>query len=501
MHKQDNLHRLIRSMTKAEKRHFKILSVRNSKGEHNNYIMLFDAIDHQEVYDEEKLRKKFRKYRFSKQIAQTKYLLYQLILRSLRQLHDSRTVDIQLSSMLQTVEILYRRRLADQCFPILQKAKKIAEAFERLNACLRILDWEEQLLRSMPHKGRLANLQALITERQEVLQRMETETQYRLLLDQALHLNRFGHPTDDLSVSFEQMLQSPGLQKIHPESSFIAQLCYHEFHAQYHLSDGNFEKAFTYMAIIHALWQAHPEQQDLHREDHIRTMSQYIICGINARVVEADFEAIIDELQSLSPFSEQDKKRLFLMGAILDFIYHVADQQLEMAKRVLIVIEQLIQEQPDIVESYWTILLHYHIGIFHFLEGAYEESLYWIEKVQQAQENEVPSHVSSYCKLIGLMIRYELGAYEVLEYDIRKVYRYLKKRKQIGQLEGEVLNCVRRLLNVRHQRETIGIFSELHYSLRQLEAKKSQMYRATSNAIYHWVTPKLPDEEQIYRLN
>ena len=56
----DQLHKLIKSLSKPEKRYFKVFSSRHIIGDENNYQTLFDAIDKQEEYDEEKLMKKFK---------------------------------------------------------------------------------------------------------------------------------------------------------------------------------------------------------------------------------------------------------------------------------------------------------------------------------------------------------------------------------------------------------------------------------------------------------
>ena len=53
MAKKGNLHALIHSLTKSEKRHFKLVA--QSHGSNKNYLDLFDALDGQEVFDESAL--------------------------------------------------------------------------------------------------------------------------------------------------------------------------------------------------------------------------------------------------------------------------------------------------------------------------------------------------------------------------------------------------------------------------------------------------------------
>ena len=49
----NHLHELIKSLSSAEKRYFKIFADRHSTKEIKTYITLFDEIDRQDIYDED----------------------------------------------------------------------------------------------------------------------------------------------------------------------------------------------------------------------------------------------------------------------------------------------------------------------------------------------------------------------------------------------------------------------------------------------------------------
>ena len=73
------LFRLIRSLSKSEKRFFKLMSSLQS-GE-KNYIKLFDAIEKQAEYDEEAIKVQFKTETFIKHLPSEKNHLYKLILQ------------------------------------------------------------------------------------------------------------------------------------------------------------------------------------------------------------------------------------------------------------------------------------------------------------------------------------------------------------------------------------------------------------------------------------
>ena len=100
------LFELIQSMTKSEKRYFKLLSSRHTIGNENNYILLFNAIEKQTEYSEEQLFSMFKGQAFLNRFSITKKRLYDHILSSLDAFHAANSIDAQLFKMLHSADIL-----------------------------------------------------------------------------------------------------------------------------------------------------------------------------------------------------------------------------------------------------------------------------------------------------------------------------------------------------------------------------------------------------------
>ena len=97
------LHDLIKSLSKSEKRYFKLISSLQSGDK--NYIRLFDYLEQQEVYDEEAVKKEFKKEIFIRHLPSEKNHLYSLILKSLRSFHADKSAASQLQEQLRNVPI------------------------------------------------------------------------------------------------------------------------------------------------------------------------------------------------------------------------------------------------------------------------------------------------------------------------------------------------------------------------------------------------------------
>ena len=129
MKPSDELFKLIKSLTKSEKRFFKLSSSLQS-GE-KNYLKLFDAIEKQLEYDEEDIKNTFKKENFIKHLPSEKNHLYKLVLKSLRAYHADNSVVSQLQEDIKNVEILFKRALYREAGKVLSKSKKLAYAYER----------------------------------------------------------------------------------------------------------------------------------------------------------------------------------------------------------------------------------------------------------------------------------------------------------------------------------------------------------------------------------
>lgn len=131
MEKSGNLYQLIKSLTKSEKGYFKkyaTFHIRSTDG--SNYIKIFNAIDAQSTYSEQKLINKFKYERFINQFAVAKNYLYNIILESLEAYHHSGAMELR--GLLNRIEILTDKGLYTHAKKLLKKARRMADEMKML---------------------------------------------------------------------------------------------------------------------------------------------------------------------------------------------------------------------------------------------------------------------------------------------------------------------------------------------------------------------------------
>jgi len=145
------LFKLVKSLTKSEKRFFKLSSSLQS-GE-KNYLKIFDYIEKQASYDESALKKEFEGETFIKHLPSEKNHLYKLILKSLRSYYSEQSISSTLTQEIKNVEILYNKALYKECEKFVGRAKEVAKKHEKFYYLFELISWEKKLLESAYESG------------------------------------------------------------------------------------------------------------------------------------------------------------------------------------------------------------------------------------------------------------------------------------------------------------------------------------------------------------
>lgn len=124
--KSDSLINLINSLTKAEKRHFKLYASRLESNDDVKFIDLFDALEQNPTLDEDILMDKLQLLNYQ-QFANIKRHLYSQLMISLRLIHAKKNKVLKLTKWIDYAEILKSKALYDDSQTFAVKAKKEKE--------------------------------------------------------------------------------------------------------------------------------------------------------------------------------------------------------------------------------------------------------------------------------------------------------------------------------------------------------------------------------------
>ena len=161
----DYLIQLINSLTKSEKRQFRLWVKRNQSSGEILFLQLFDVLEKQKRYDEQSILKKIPGIK-KRQLSNLKAHLYKQLLIALRLLHRSANLDIEIRERIDYARVLYNKGLYRQCLEILDKAKSMSKSAQMSSLTLEILDFEKHIesqyiTRSIDNKAEQLTIESL----------------------------------------------------------------------------------------------------------------------------------------------------------------------------------------------------------------------------------------------------------------------------------------------------------------------------------------------------
>lgn len=132
---------------------------------------------------------------------------------------------------------------------------------------------------------------------------------------------------------------------------------------------------------------------------------------------------------------------------------------LELVPAVLAGLEEegprLHKEQE--LEFWWA------LSCVHFGAGEMNKALFWLNKLLNDTEPTLRQDLFTYARLFNLVVHYELGNYDLLEYIVRSTHRFLSKRHRANATETVLIDHVKRLARATQP----GARRELHRSLHE----------------------------------
>ena len=258
--RQDPLFDLIKSLTKSEKRNFRLFVKRSGNKEGVKFIMLFDAMDTMKTYDDAAILKKvpaISKIQFSNQKAN----LYRQLLASLRLYHVHHNLDMQLRESLDNARVLYDKGFYKQALKILDKTKTNALESSQHTIALEALEFEKLI--ESHYITRSIDTQADSLARQvNELNGMITTT--HRLSNMALRLYgwylRKGYVSNEKDFCevrnfFQQNMPKVEVQKL----SFYEKLYYLQSHVWYYSIVQNFPACYRHATNWVNLFRENPE--------------------------------------------------------------------------------------------------------------------------------------------------------------------------------------------------------------------------------------------------
>lgn len=446
--KQDGVFELIQSMSKAEKRAFKLFATRMSNSKNANFLTLFEVLDNLSEYDEQKIltRSKITK----EQLSGAKLYLFKQLLISLRQTNSEKYSEIYLHEQLDFARILYSKRLYKESLKILQKAKKRSQEKIQFISELEIVDFERIIhvqYNTTHYPKRADELVEDSLRISENIARTNTFANLSLKLYD-LYLKR-GHVKNRNDIIFiEDFLHKnrPAVDLKRMQSlyeMFYSNLAYYWYY--YILQE--FPTCYKYIKKNEELFLASPQMRVNYSTFYIRTLN----CMLETLFHLQHFPKLVEVLKSLKSLIDDSTTQLDPNDEVLANTYYYTNSlNLYFTKGTftegLVIMKPLIEfitKYRTKIDQHQILLFYYKIACLYFGSGDAHNAIIYLNKIIDYRNVYVRSDLQCFARLLRLIAVYEGGDTWLLDYQLKSSYRFLANQNNLQGVQKEILSFLK----------------------------------------------------------
>ncbi|MCB0607540.1 MAG: hypothetical protein KDD12_07485 [Lewinella sp.] len=443
----DDLFQLIHSLSGQEKRYFKLYAGRHVIGEQNKYVLLFDAIAAQPVYQEPAIRQQFAGEPFIRQLHVAKHYLYKLIMDSLRLYHENQSGD-QFRRNLRNAQLLFEKGLYRQGEKSLAKARKWAEEREEFLQVLEVCRWEHQIAHRRNDHAWIENyLSNGLYEEFDVLNKYRNFLEFQALNDQVFtpYWQKGAIRSEEEKAALKRLFDRPLFQSADHARSFFARYFYLNARFSYFLFLGEPENAYPHIVALVDMFAGLPESRLKGRR-----IRNFISALINLYVVQrqlgkyGEIPATLERLREAPAESPDQGRRLQVRRLNLETdFYLTAGKFGDGVKRISRYFEAEVIAREE-TNSQQRLGLYYNLAYLYFGAGDYGKALDWVNLLLNDPDLKIRADIHGFGRLLNLIIHYELGNDQLLEYIVQATSRFLSSRSRLFKVEAVMLKFMRR---------------------------------------------------------
>lgn len=477
----DELFQLIKSLDKSEKRLFKLHVKRMSGTDDLKILALFDALDNMGEYDEDKLLRKNPSIQ-KQQLSNMKAYLYKQLLSSLT--HSSPDIETLLSEQIIYARLLYNKGLYMQALKILDKVKAAAKANNQSTYRLQALIFEKKIEAMHITRSIAGKAEELSRESDEINMRVSRLSK---LAGFALQLYSWyiqnGHARDEkdekaLHDFFYAQLPGCDIYKM----DFYERLYYYQAYTWYTFILQDLLGFYRYSQKWVNLFEENREMKNIESIQYVKGLhnlstAHFVLSNYKKfEEVLHLFESFVASKAGQKDANTQIQTFIYLQIALLN--KHFMQGTFTKGLSLVPYIEEKIEEYKLHIDIHRVLIFYYKIACLYFGSGDNEKAIDYLNLIIN-RKPDLRTDLHCYSRLLHLIAHFELGNYDLVEYLIKSVYRFMAKMNNLNLVEEEIFKFLRKSFSLNASK-IVAEFKPLKQKLEALKgnplATRSFMY-------------------------
>ncbi|MCP4456626.1 MAG: hypothetical protein GY816_01155 [Cytophagales bacterium] len=489
---------LIKSLSKSEKRYFKLSQ---TSDEDQKYLRLFELLDLQADFNDEEILLSEPSFNAS-QYSNLKAHLYGKILRSLRDFSMPSIAGIQIRELIDEAQILFNKSLYQQCSQRIKKAAKLATKTDNLELQLEILQWKKRLMTQTVDWENQFYVDEVVAEVQTVNERINNINTFSNLQAQLQsHYRKSGYLREENELLKISQITAKLSEIDDTNFSISEKLSLYHVYIGYYVFVQDFKNAYVFAK----------KWVDIFRSNHalIQPKLDYYIQGLNYLLIAqnkllllGEFQETKKELRSLnklprSYYNENIRVKLLKYTFVHEFNSLFLSGEFDKGVALLEHLSSGVDGFINQLDAHSKVILFYKAACLYFGNGNFKQTIFWINKILVFKEVDLREDIHGFARILNLISHYELGNIELIEYYVRSTYRFLMKKEDLHQYQKSILRFLKSLHPQLSSAEVTNRFKSLRDKMLELRKNPFEMRIFVYFDIVSWLDSKIDNRPLI----
>ena len=494
---KESLFILIKSLSKSEKRQFKLFVGRVGSNLDSKFLKLFNLLDKMSNYDEKYILNK--KIVSKRQLSNLKAHLYKQLLVSLKLNPLNQNLRSKIRQELEFASILYNKGLYKQSLKILDKAKSLALKSEDKFIAFEIVELEK-LIESQYITRSLSNRsEKLISESNKLIQQNNiTSRLSNLSLELYEKLIKAGYAKSDKEFKeitkffFERM---PDLD--YDSFGFREKLWHNKAYLWFSLLIQDFLSSYKYAMKWVDMFNDNPEMIKVHPVFYLQG-NNYLLESLMLIKHPDKFRKVLDNL------TVNIKKSSFPKNDNLDALYflyyfnnkinlYFLEGEFKQGTQIVESIISKIDLYKDRIDQHHIMVFYYKIACLYFGSEEYEKTIFYLNMIIKNKSLKMREDLLCFTRVLNLVAHYEAGFDFHLDKILKETYKFLLKMNDLHSVQKSMIKFIRSLGNI-YPHELRKNFKKLYKEIKAFEEDPYERRSFLYLDIISWLESKIYDK-------
>jgi len=494
MLKSDSLLQLIHSMTKSEKRNFKLNSKKTGDTS-KLYVKLFDHLDKYGNLNDSNILKRIPELKKS-QLSNLRAKLSKAILRSLRDINKEIYQEIKARERFDFAKVLYAKGQYRESLDMLQVVKRMAQNLHLSPLEYLAISFEKQIESQHVTKSMSPKAYQLAIESNSIIKELEltNELSNLSLLLYARHLENGFVKNETEYQELHKYFYSLIPITENNELEFYQRLNLYQSYVWFYHMAQDFVNYYRYAQKWVNLFEEYPSMKGPATVLYIKGLHNVL----NALFMAGKRKQFRENIEKLLQFNNDDQFRLSVneKGQLQLFKYIHGINSIFMTAEYEYGAQFAddLSNRIDNKEYPWDpsriMVFNYKIACIHFGNGDLDKTITYLNRVEDNYSPRLKVDIQCFARVLNLIAHFDLGNDILVSYKIKSVFRFLLKMGELEKVHSEILRFVRRTPKMQKSNLVLE-FQKLRNKLVVIEKERFEKRPFLYLDIISWLDSKI----------